>query len=161
MNMLNLHLTVVLALLIFSAAASTKFTGQEVQGLPQSENRTFLDGLKEVLHGSAYTERYQKNRFDCMETTEITLEKLAEAGYQPRLMARLVGKGEVGESHVWLVVPDGAGKWVFIETTSRSEDEIFLLGDIIPPGDPQGYDSGILVDHPEDLYSCFRSWGRG
>ncbi len=142
------------AFLLTSICSANTFRADQVQDLPQTENKPFLDGLKAVLHSQSYPEKYQEKEFDCLDTCRICLQVLQEAGYQPRVMARLEEKGAPGESHCWLAVPDG-DEWAFVETTIYAFDPGQGLGGIIPPGDAQGYDEGLMAEDAEEFFRCW------
>lgn len=129
---------------------------QLVIGLPVSHDDQFIDDLKIALNEYKYTETYEAGQFDCIDTVAITQKILSEKGYNPKMIMRVVEKGEPGESHIWLAVPDSHGSYAFVETTIFAFGD-YGLGGIVSPPDDEAYRSGILV---EDHNQMVKEFGR-
>jgi hypothetical protein len=107
---------------------------------------TLVDELGQTLQNYSYNMTYQEGVFDCIDSCTITYDILVQHGYNPIAVARLVPKNSNEDSHMWLAVPDEAGRYAFIETT------LFAfgwdgLGGVVIPEDVQSmeYDRGYII----------------
>jgi hypothetical protein len=132
------------AMLIIWIATSTEL--QYVSDLQPTENMTLVKNLRDILDDGSYNNTYQEGVFDCMDSCKITHDVLAQHGYEAVFIARLVPKNSSEESHIWLAVPDGDGRYAFIETTLFAFG-VSGLGGVVIPEDVRamGYDRGYIV----------------
>lgn len=136
---------ILLALLLAILPASA-IELQYVSDLQPTENMTLVEDLGRILKNGSYNRTYQAGIFDCQDSCVITHEVLTRHGYRPLFIARLVPKNSSGESHVWLAVPDGVGRYAFIETTLFAFGWPGLGGVVIPEDvRAMGYDRGYIV----------------
>ncbi|MCK9569478.1 hypothetical protein M0R72_11110 [Candidatus Pacearchaeota archaeon] len=119
---------------------------QYVHDLRPTENMTLVGNLKEILGNDSYDKAYQEGVFDCQDSCAITRDVLAKHGYESIAIARLVPKNSSSESHMWLAVPDGAGRYAFVETTIFASG-VPALGGVVIPTDVRimGYDQGYKI----------------
>ncbi len=117
-----------------------------VSGLCPTDDADFIAGLNAILQREHYETPYQAGKFDCIDTCGISKQALEDNGYNPIVLMRAVRKNESGESHLWLAVPDGKGRFAFIETTIFAFDDIGLGGVVIPEDvRTMGYDKGYVI----------------
>jgi hypothetical protein len=125
-----------------------------VHGLPLTKDAIFSQNLQDILNGYRYTENYSAGRFDCMDTTIIATRVLQEYGYNPSTMARFVPKGWDGNSHMWLAVSDGKGRFAFIETGANATGQP-VLGELVTAEQSTNYASGYVLFNPMRVVQCF------
>jgi hypothetical protein len=124
------------------------------EDLPVTRDLNFTGNLKDILESYRYTENYSAGSFDCMDTCIIATSILQEHGYNPSTMARFALKGRDGESHMWLSVSDGLGRFAFIETCAFASGRP-VLGEVVAADDSGNYSSGYVLLSPMKVMQCF------
>ena len=124
------------------------------QDLPTTTDLNFTANLKDILDSYRYTENYSSGSFDCMDTCIIATRILQEHGYNPSTMARFALKERDGESHMWLSVSDGLGRFAFIETCAFASGRP-VLGEVVAADDSGNYSSGYVLLSPMKVMQCF------
>lgn len=140
-----------------SAQGSCLIPGSDlflVQDLPVTRDLNFTANLKDILDGYRYTENYSAGSFDCMDSCIIATRLLQEHGYNPSTMARFALKGEDEESHLWLSVSDGLGRFAFIETGAFASGRP-VLGVVVGEEESGNYSSGYVLLSPMKVLQCF------
>ena len=122
--------------------------------LPVTHDINFTANLRDILESYRYTENYSAGSFDCMDTCIIASRLLQEHGYNPGTMARFVPKGLDGESHMWLSVSDGLGRFAFIETCAFASGRP-VLGEVVAADESMNYSSGYVLISPMKVMQCF------
>lgn len=140
---------IALCIMFICCSPSAAIDMRYVSGLQPTDNMTLIQDLKQVL-AFKYDEPYQAGVFDCCDTCRICKAALEKARYQPMVLMRAVPVNQEGESHLWLAVPDSAGRYAFVETTLPG---IVISEDVAT----FGYDEGYQV---EDLPKLLREFGR-
>ncbi len=125
-----------------------------VKDLPLTQDANFTENLADILGSYSYTENYSAGSFDCMDTCIIATRVLQENGYNPDTMARFVLKGWDGDSHLWLSVSDGLGRFAFIETCAFASGRP-VIGEIIGREEIGNYSTGYVLISPMKLMQCF------
>ncbi len=141
----------------YAASASCLGLGADllaVKDLPLTRDANFSQNLQAILSGYRYTENYTAGRFDCMDTTTIATRILQEYGYNPATLARFALKGWDGNSHMWLAVSDGEGRFDFIETCAFASGRP-ILGELVPAEQSAEYASGYVLSNPMKVMQCF------
>jgi hypothetical protein len=126
----------------------------QVKDLSLTQDAKFSQNLQDILNGYRYTENYSAGRFDCMDTTIIATRVLQEYGYNPSTMARFALKGWDGNSHMWLAVSDGKGRFAFIETCAFALGRPGL-GELVSVEQNANYASGYVLFNPMSVLQCF------
>lgn len=124
------------------------------QDLPTTRDLNFTANLKEILDSYCYTENYSAGSFDCMDTCIIATRILQEHGYNPSTMASFVLKGGDEESHMWLSVSDGLGRFAFVETGAFASGRP-VLGEVVDEEMSGNYSSGYVLVSPMKVLQCF------
>ncbi|MDD1741086.1 MAG: hypothetical protein LUQ51_03800 [Methanothrix sp.] len=124
------------------------------EDLPMTRDLNFTGNLKDILESYRYTENYSAGSFDCMDTCIIATSILQEHGYNPSTMARFALKGRDGESHMWLSVSDGLGRFAFIDTTAFASGRP-VLGEVVAADESGNYSSGYVLISPMKVMQCF------
>jgi hypothetical protein len=140
-----------------AASASCLTLGSDlfpVKDLPQTQDSNFTENLRDILGSYRYTENYSAGRFDCMDTCIIATRILQEHGYNPSTMARFALKGWDGDSHLWLSVSDGLGRFAFIETCAFVSGRP-ILGEVVGAEESSNYSSGYVLMNPMRVIQCF------
>jgi hypothetical protein len=125
-----------------------------VKDLSLTRDTNFSQNLQAILSGYRYTENNTAGRFDCMDTTVIATRILQEYGYNPATMARFALKGWDEDSHMWLAVSDGKGRFAFIETCAFATDRQ-VLGELVPAEQSAQYASSYVLSNPMKVMQCF------
>lgn len=125
-----------------------------VQDLPVTRDLNFSRNIEDILNSYRYTENYSAGRFDCMDSCIIATRILQEHGYNPSTMARFALKGRDGESHMWLSVSDGLGRFAFIDTTAFASGRP-VLGEVVRSEESSNYSSGYVLLSPMKVMQCF------
>jgi hypothetical protein len=124
------------------------------QDLPTTRDLNFTANLKDILDSYRYTQNYSAGSFDCMDTCIIATRVLQEHGYNPSTMASFALKGEEEESHMWLSVSDGLGRFAFIETGAFATGRP-VLGEVVDEEKSGNYSSGYVLVSPMKVLECF------
>jgi len=124
------------------------------EDLPVTRDLNFTGNLKDILESYRYTENYSAGSFDCMDTCIIATRVLQEHGYNPSTMARFVLQGRDEESHMWLSVSDGLGRFAFIDTTAFASGRP-VLGEVVAADESGNYSSGYVLISPMKVMQCF------
>lgn len=119
-----------------------------------TQDLNFTANLKDILDSYRYTENYSAGSFDCMDTCIIATKLLQEHGYSPGTMARFAPKGLDGDSHMWLSVSDGLGRFAFIETCAFASGRP-VLGEVVAADESMNYSSGYVLVSPLKVMQCF------
>ncbi len=125
-----------------------------VKDLHLTQDANFTENLADILGSYRYTENYSVGSFDCMDTCIIATRVLQENGYNPDTMARFVLKGWDGDSHLWLSVSDGLGRFAFIETCAFASGKP-VIGEIIGREEIGNYSTGYVLISPMKVMQCF------
>ena len=128
-----------------------------VKDLVSTKDAELVQHLQNILDSYRYTENYSIGKFDNMDAIVITTRILQDNGFNPSTVARFALKGRSGESHMWLAVPDGGGRFAFIETTSFASG-IPSLGKVVDAQESQEseeYASGYVLLDPMQAMRCF------
>jgi hypothetical protein len=125
-----------------------------IKDLPLTQDANFTLNLQDILNGYRYTENYSAGQFDCMDTCLIATRILQEYGYNPFSMARFALKTEDGQSHIWLSVSDGLGRFAFIDTAAFAGGRP-VLGELMGEKECANYSSGYLLISPMKVMQCF------
>jgi hypothetical protein len=148
----------VLVLFVFLLAPASAFCPDTdviaVKDLVPTKDAELVQYLQNILDSYRYTENYSVGRFDNMDTIVITTRILQDNGFNPSTIARYALKGRSGESHMWLAVPDGGGRFAFIETTAFASG-IPTLGKVVDAGASAEYTSGNVLLDPMQAMRCF------
>jgi hypothetical protein len=110
--------------------------------------------LQGILNSYHYTENYSAGSFDCMDTCIVATKILQEYGYNPSTMANFALMGSTGDSHMWLSVSDGLGRFAFIETCAFARGRP-VLGEVVPDEKSAAYASGYVLVNPMGVMQCF------
>ena len=102
----------------------------------------------------AETLRYDAGSFDCMDTCIIATRILQEHGYNPSTMASFALKGEDEESHMWLSISDGLGRFAFVETGAFASGRP-VIGELVEEEESGNYSSGYVLVSPMKVLECF------
>lgn len=140
-----------------AAPASCLILGSDlfpVKDLPLTQDANFTENLADILGSYRYTENYSSGSFDCMDTCIIATRVLQEHGYNPNTMAHFVLKGWDGDSHLWLSVSDGLGRFAFIETCAFASGRP-VLGEVVRAEEIGNYSSGYVLVSPMKVMQCF------
>jgi len=124
------------------------------QDLPTTRDLNFTANLKDILDSYCYTENYSAGSFDCMDTCIIATRVLQEHGYNPGTMARFALKGWDGDSHMWLSVSDGLGRFAFVETCAFASGRP-VIGEVVGADESGNYSSGYVLINPMKVMQCF------
>lgn len=154
----------ILAILLLAAGSSAAFAACpglvmgidlfSVKDLPLTKDTNFSQNLQDILSGYRYTENYSAGRFDCMDTTIIATRIMQEYGYNPSTLARFALKGWDGDSHMWLAVSDGKGRFAFIETCAFASGKP-VMGELVSLEQSANYASGYVLINPMSVVRCF------
>jgi len=125
-----------------------------VKDLPLTRDANFSLNLQSILDNYRYTENYSAGRFDCMDTCTIATRILQEHGYNPSTMASFALMGSDGDSHLWLSVSDGLGRFAFIETCAFAGGRD-VLGELVSEEQSAAYSSGYVLINPMKVMQCF------
>ena len=125
-----------------------------VQDLPVTRDLNFSRNIEEILNSYRYTENYSAGSFDCMDTCIIATRILQEHGYNPSTMASFALKGEDEESHMWLSISDGLGRFAFVETGAFASGRP-VLGELVAEEKSGNYSSGYVLVSPMKVLECF------
>ena len=124
------------------------------QDLPITRDLNFTANLKEILDSYRYTENYSAGSFDCMDTCIIATRVLQEHGYNPSTMASFALKSGEEDSHLWLSVSDGLGRFAFIETGAFASGRP-IIGEVVDDEKSGNYSSGYVLVSPMKVLECF------
>ena len=124
------------------------------QDLPTTRDLNFTANLKDILSSYRYTENYSAGSFDCMDTCIIATRVLQEHGYNPSTMASFALKAGEEESHMWLSVSDGLGRFAFVETGAFASGQP-VLGRLVKAEESGNYSSGYVLISPMKVLQCF------
>jgi len=125
-----------------------------VQDLPLTRDLNFTANLEDILESYRYTKNYSAGSFDCMDACIIATRLLQEHGYNPGTMARFALKGWDGDSHMWLSVSDGLGRFAFIETGAFASGRP-VIGEVVGADESGNYSSGYVLISPMKVMQCF------
>ena len=125
-----------------------------VQDLPVTRDLNFTANLKDILDSYRYTENYSAGIFDCMDSCIIATRILQEHGYNPSTMASFALKYGEEESHMWLSVSDGLGRFAFIETGAFASGRP-VIGELVEEEESGNYSSGYVLVSPMKVLECF------
>ena len=125
-----------------------------VQDLPVTRDLNFTANLKDILDSYRYTENYSAGIFDCMDSCIIATRILQEHGYNPSTMASFALTGGEEESHMWLSVSDGLGRFAFIETGAFASGRP-VIGEVVAEEKSGNYSSGYVLVSPMKILECF------
>mgnify|MGYP001084723714 CR=1 FL=1 len=125
-----------------------------VQDLPLTRDLNFTANLEDILESYRYTKNYSAGSFDCMDACIIATRLLQEHGYNPSTMASFALKGGDEESHMWLSVSDGLGRFAFIETGTFASGRP-ILGEVVDEEMSGSYSSGYVLVSPMKVLQCF------
>jgi len=125
-----------------------------VQDLPVTRDLNFTANLKDILDSYRYTENYSAGIFDCMDSCIIATRILQEHGYNPSTMASFALKYGEEESHMWLSVSDGLGRFAFIETGAFAHGRP-VIGELVEEEESGNYSSGYVLVSPMKVLECF------
>jgi hypothetical protein len=89
-----------------------------------------------------------------MDTTVIATRVLQEYGYNPSTMARFALKGWDGDSHMWLAVSDGKGRFASIETCDFASGWPGM-GELVSVEQSANYASVYVLFDPMRVVQCF------
>jgi hypothetical protein len=148
------------ALILFSGCASSSpclVLGVDlfpVKDLALTRDANFSMNLQSILNSYHYTENYSAGSFDCMDTCIVATKILQEYGYNPSTMANFALMGSTGDSHMWLSVSDGLGRFAFIETCAFARGRP-VLGEVVPDEQSAAYASGYVLVNPMRVMQCF------
>jgi hypothetical protein len=123
---------------------------------PASENRSWMDDLQNILNSYSYPKKYQKDIFDCSNTSQICWALLTGKGYNARLMFSY--KDHLLGQHMWVVIryPYEEEAYVAVEATNTDgSSDLVHLGKLTLKNE---YYSGIMYNtsmqyswlHPEE-----------
>ena len=124
------------------------------QDLPMTRDLNFSHNIEDILDSYSYTENYSAGSFDCMDTCIIATRLLQEHGYNPRTMARFALKGGDEESHMWLSISDGLGRFAFVETGAFASGRP-VLGELVEEEKSNNYSTGYVLVSPMKVLECF------
>ena len=124
------------------------------QDLPTTLDLNFSRNIEDILSSYRYTENYSAGSFDCMDTCIIATRVLQEHGYNPSTMARFALKGGDEESHMWLSISDGLGRFAFVETGAFASGRP-VLGEVVEEEKSGNYSSGYVLVSPMKVLECF------
>ncbi len=125
-----------------------------VQDLPVTRDLNFSRNIEDILSSYRYTENYSAGRFDCMDTCIIATRLLQEHGYNPSTMASFALKGGDEESHMWLSISDGLGRFAFVETGAFASGRP-VIGELVEEEKSGNYSSGYVLVSPIKVLQCF------
>ena len=125
-----------------------------VKDLVPTKDAELVQHLQNILDSYRYTENYSTGRFDNMDAIVITTRILQDNGFNPSTIARFALTGRSGESHMWLAVPDGGGRFAFIETAAFASG-IPSLGRVVDAQDSAEYNFGYVLLDPMQAMRCF------
>jgi hypothetical protein len=98
---------------------------------PAPENRTWMDELQSTLNSYRYPKKYQKDIFDCSNTSQICWALLKGKGYDARLMFSY--KDHPIGKHMWVVIryPGENEIYVAVEATNTNgSGDLMHLGKV-------------------------------
>ena len=125
-----------------------------VQDLPVTRDLNFSHNIEDILSSYRYTENYSAGSFDCMDTCIIATRVLQEHGYNPSTMASFALKAGEEESHMWISVSDGLGRFAFVETGAFASGRP-VIGELVEDGRSSNYNSGYVLLSPMKVLQCF------
>ena len=125
-----------------------------VQDLPVTMDLNFSRNIEDILSSYRYTENYSAGSFDCMDTCIIATRLLQEHGYNPSTMAGFALRGGDEESHMWLSISDGLGRFAFVETGAFAHGRP-VLGEVVAEEKSGNYSSGYVLVSPMKVLECF------
>ena len=125
-----------------------------VQDLPVTRDLNFSRNIEDILSSYHYTENYSAGSFDCMDTCIIATRLLQEHGYNPSTMASFALRGGDEESHMWLSISDGLGRFAFVETGAFAHGRP-VLGELVAEEKSGNYSSGYVLVSPMKVLECF------
>lgn len=125
-----------------------------VQDLPVTRDLNFSSNIEDILNSYRYTEYYSAGSFDCMDTCIIATRLLQEHGYNPSTMGRFALKGGDEESHMWLSISDGLGRFAFVETGAFASGRP-VIGELVEEEKSGNYSSGYVLISPMKVLQCF------
>ncbi len=125
-----------------------------VQDLPVTRDLNFSRNIEDILSSYRYTENYSAGSFDCMDTCIIATRILQEHGYNPSTMASFALKAGEEESHMWLSVSDGLGRFAFVETGAFASGRP-VIGEVVAEEKSGNYSSGYVLVSPMKVLECF------
>ena len=125
-----------------------------VQDLPVTRDLNFSRNIEDILNSYRYTENYSAGRFDCMDSCIIATRILQEHGYNPSTMASFALRGGDEESHMWLSISDGLGRFAFVETVAFAHGRQ-VLGELVEEEESGNYSSGYVLVSPMKVLECF------